>query len=122
MFIDIDNDSFSCDSPDEFEKQIGILLDMESAEAWISENGGSDDLPCLSVLVNDGEYVINYFGEDGSNYVSAGLEGDEREVSFCNGRYEVSGCQIILREDAKTAMLHFYKTHETSDEINWEEL
>ena len=122
MIIDIDNDSFMCDSFEAYEIQVKRIIDLESAEVWISENGGQDDLPSLSILINDGEYVINYFGEDGSNYVTVGLEGDEREVPFCNGQYDVAGYQIVSREDAMIAIPDFFNTHEPSERINWEEL
>ena len=122
MIIDIEKESIYCNSFDQYEAQVRKILDLKSAEVWISENGGQDDLPCLSILINDGEYVINYFGDDGSNYVTVGLEGDEREVPFCDGQYDVAGYQIISREEALTAIIDFFNTHEPSDEINWEEL
>lgn len=77
MIIDINNESITCDSFEIFETNLQRLLDLDSVEVWISEHGGPDDMPCMSILINDDKYVINYFGDDGINYVSSGNENDE---------------------------------------------
>lgn len=121
MIIEINNESISCDMYEIFKNELNQLLNLDSAEIWISEKGGQDGLPCLSILVNNEEYVINYFGDDGSNYVSVGRD-DDREVSFCDGTYDVAGYQIVSKEFALQSALYFFKTKNIFEELKWDEL
>ena len=122
MVIDSNNKLIDCPSLDEFTRQAEALLETDSAEVWISERGGQDDMPCLSILINRHEYVINYFGADGCNYASIGNENDDRSVSFCNGQYIIAGYQVIPKDAALTILLDFFRTLKPSEAIRWEEL
>ena len=122
MVVSIDNENIICDTFEEYRACINVKMELDSAEIWISENGGQDDLPCLGILINDDEVVINYFGEDGRNYVTVGHESDEREISFCAGQYDVAGYQIIDKTSAIKGILDFFDSKDISDHLRWEEL
>ena len=53
MIIQIDNESILCNSFEEYEVQIYKIFELKTAEIWISENGGQDELPCPSI-----EYIM----------------------------------------------------------------
>lgn len=122
MIIEINNDSIKCDSYEIFKENINKIFSLDSAEVWISENGGQGDLPCLGILINNDEYVINYFGDDESDFVSVGDENDEREVSFCDGAYDVAGYQIISKDNALERVMYFYREKNISHVLLWDEL
>lgn len=122
MVVSIDNENIICDTFEEYRACINVKMELDSAEIWISENGGQDDLPCLGILINDDEVVINYFGEDGRNFVTVGNESDEREISFCAGQYDVAGYQIIDKTSAIKGILDFFDSKGISDHLRWEEL
>lgn len=122
MIIQIDNESILCNSFDEFKVKMNKIFEMVSAEIWISENGEQDELPCLAILINNDEVVINYFGEDGSNFVTIGDEEDDRIISFCEGQYDVAGYQVIDKETAIKGICEYFDSQSMSDGLKWEEL
>ena len=122
MIIQIDNESILCNSSEEYEVQIYKIFEMKTAEIWISENGGQEELPCLSILINDEEVVINYFGEDECNFVTVGDEEDSRIISFCEGQYDVAGYQVIDKKTAIKGILDYFDSQSMSDNLQWEEL
>lgn len=42
MIIEINNESISCDIYEIFKNELNQLLNLDSAEIWISEKGGQD--------------------------------------------------------------------------------
>ena len=122
MVVSIGHENITCYTYEEYEKCISEKLALNDAEIWISENGGQDDLPCLGIIVNDDEVVINFFGKDEDNYVTVGNPSDEREISFCGGQYEVAGYQIIDKQSAIKGILAFFLSKDKSDDLQWEEL
>ena len=122
MFISVESENIGCNSFEEYEKCIFEKMQLKDAEIWISENGTQDDYPCLGILVKDDCVVINYFGEDETNFVTVGNNEDEEIVSFCNEQYEVAGYQIIDKKSACIAIMDFFLTKDKSDKLEWEEL
>lgn len=122
MVISVNENSYKCDTYEEYETCIGKAMEEENAEIWISESGSQDDLPCMSVLLKGDMAVINVFLEDGSNYVSSSGEDNDEIYEFCDGQYEVPDYQIIAKETALEAALHYFETEGMLDGIEWEEL
>lgn len=122
MIIQINNESIRCDTFEEYKTKTDKLFKLPSAEIWISESEEQYALPCLAVLINGDEAVINYFGEDESNYVTVGIETDERVTEFCGGQYEVAGYQVIDKETANKCVLDFFNSPGMSAASHWEQL
>lgn len=122
MVISVNENSYKCDTYEEYETCIGKAMEEENAEIWISESGSQDDLPCMSVLLKGDMAVINVFLEDGSNYVSSSEEDNDEVYEFCDGQYEVPDYQIIAKGTAIEAVLHYFETEGILESIDWEEL
>ncbi len=122
MIVSVDHNNISCESIDEFEKVIKQQLSLDSSEIWVSENGDTEEYPCMGILVNSTGVSLNHFGEDESCYASCSGDYNGEFVTFCDGQYEVHACQVISKEDALKALLDFYKDKGRSDSIKWDQL
>ena len=122
MIVSFGHNNVSCDNLNEFEKVIREQLSLDSSEVWVSVNGGTDDAPCLGILINSIGVSINHFGDDGSCYVTCGEDGGDTVIPFCDGQYEVYSYQIISKADALKAILDFYQNKGRSDSVKWEQL
>lgn len=122
MIVNCGHDSYNCENVEKFENVIQELLSNDSAEVWISQNGGKDDCPCLAVQINENNATINYFGEDGSCYSTFNGSRNDGFVTFCDGQYEIHSYQVISKEETLTAVLDFYHYKSRSDAIMWDQL
>ena len=122
MIVSFGHNNISCNDLNEFEALVNQQLSMDSAEIWISENGDTEECPCLAILVNENGAYVNYFGEDGSCHASYGKDGDDAIIPFCDGQYEVRSSQIISKSDALRAILAFFRNKGRSDLIQWQQL
>ena len=122
MIVSFGFNNISCNSLNEFEEVIKQQLSLDSLEMWVSENGGTQECPCLGILVNAVGVSINYFGDDGSCYAACGGDDDDTVIPFCNGQYEVVSYQVISKSDALNAIVAFYQNKERLESIKWEQL
>lgn len=122
MFISSNTGSFSCDSFETYKAALESCFQLEN-EIWCSRTE-EDKYPCLSILVKDGQAVVNYFEtEDGGEMlVSFGDEDAEDTVLFCGGQYEIAAWQVIPAADAMACALEFFHTQDAPSCIDWGEL
>lgn len=120
MVITIDHKNYLCNTKEDFGDCIRDILSGYSGEIWISERGLPEDLPCLGILTDEEQAVINYFARDGRNYVTAGDREKEGFCIFCDGQYEVHACQVIEKSQAEKGILAFYENGELPAMLQWE--
>ena len=72
MVVSITGGSFICSNLEEYRDRLLAIFSYYDGEIWISENGLTEDAPCLGILTGGDMSVISYFAEDGSNYVTLG--------------------------------------------------
>ena len=65
MIVSCGHDIYQCGDAGVFESIMQKLLAEKSAEVWISQNGEQDEYPCMALLVNENNAVLNHFGDDG---------------------------------------------------------
>jgi hypothetical protein len=122
MIVSCGHDIYQCGDAGVFESIMQKLLAEKSAEVWISQNGEQDEYPCMALLVNENNAVLNHFGDDGSCYSSCNGSAKEGFVSFCDGQYEIHADQIISKEEAMTALMDYYMNNGRSIKIQWNQL
>lgn len=122
MIVSCGHDIYQCGDAGVFESIMQKLLAEKSAEVWISQNGEQDEYPCMTLLVNENNAVLNHFGDDGSCYSSCNGSAKEGFVSFCDGQYEIHADQIISKEEAMTALMDYYMNNGRSIKIQWDQL
>ncbi len=122
MTVNCGHDSYQCNSVEEFEDLLPELLSKDSAEIWISSNGGQDDYPCLVILVNENSATISHFGEDGSCYSSCNGSTDDGFITFCDEQYEIHSYQVISKEEVLAAALDFCRDKSRSNAVRWDQL
>ena len=122
MVISVEGELIPCEEYEDYEIGINEMMSLESVELWISETGSPDDFPCLAVLLNGDQAVLNIFYKDGSNYVSSGSGSFDEIVPFYDGRYEIHGNQIISKTEAVVAVMDFFNTKDRSYLIDWERI
>ncbi|MEY8259414.1 Imm1 family immunity protein [Oscillospiraceae bacterium 50-60] len=114
--------SYSCPSFEEYESCLKACFASEAgSEIWCALEAGG--YPCLSILADGRQAVVNWFAEEGGD-MAASL-GDEEAagvVSFCGGQYETAAYQVISTDDAMKCALAFFHTQDCPDCIDWEEL
>jgi len=121
MFISSNTGSFQCGSFEEYKTNLEACFQQEN-EIWCSQTEESK-YPCLSILVQGDQAVVNYFAEeDGEMFASFGDENAEDMVQFCEGQYEIAAYQVIPATDAMKCALEFFHSQDIPDCIDWEEL
>ena len=121
MVISYDKNIISCASIEEYQRHLILAFSNLDDEIWISEYGKEDELPCIGILINGQDAVINFFSEE-INCVSVGNTNREDTINFCNGGYSVCGYQIVSKDIALKCAMDFYETKMCSQDIVWEEL
>ena len=122
MIVSCGHDIYRCDDAGVFESVMKKLLAEKSAEVWISQKGEQDEYPCMALLVNENNAVLNHFGDDGSCYSSCNGSAEDGFVSFCDGQYEIHSNQVISKDDALTALMDYFPDNGRSSDIQWEQL
>ena len=122
MIVSCGHDIYRCDDAGVFESVMKKLLAEKSAEVWISQIGEQDEYPCMALLVNENNAVLNHFGDDGSCYSSCNGSAEDGFVSFCDGQYEIHSNQVISKDDALTALMDYFPDNGRSSDIQWEQL
>ena len=121
MFISSNTGSFQCDSLEAYHAHLKSCFQQEN-EIWCSRTEEAK-YPCLAILVNGDQAVVNYFAEEGGEmFASFGNEDAEDSVLFCDGQYEVAAYQVIPAADATECALAFFHSQDVPDCIDWEEL
>lgn len=116
--------NFECNTMDEYRKALIKCFNTESDyEIWCSEEIGT--YPCIAILGNRNQAVINYFEEeDGNMYASLGDINQEGITEFRtkNEIYEVADYQLIPVEIAIKCTYEFFENLELPKCIKWEDL
>lgn len=124
MFIESNEGTIEVSALEEFKKELEQCFHVDGGnEIWCSMFGMPDDYPCLSILVNQTDAVVNYFADDNGNmFASIGDISQDGTVTFLGGQYEVAAYQIISGDLAMQAALQFFEKQERPNCIEWEDL
>ena len=122
MIVSCGHDIYQCDDAGVFKSIMQKLLAEKSAEVWISQKGEQDEYPCMALLVNENNAMLNHFGDDGSCYSSCNGSAEDGFVSFCDGQFEIHSNQVISKEEALTALMDYFPDKGRSSGIQWEQL
>lgn len=124
MFISSNLGTIQCTAFSEYEQHFRKCIHhLPGNEIWCSCNGGSEDYPCLSILANGEEAVVNYFSENNAEmFVSVGDLCRDGSVEFEGGQYEIASCQVIPLNAALECALQFFCSQEKPSCIEWDEL
>lgn len=124
MFIDSNEGTIEVSVLDDFKKELEQCFNADGGnDIWCSVRGMPDDYPCLAILVDQTNAVVNYFADDNGNmFASIGDISRDDTVKFLDGQYEVAAYQIISRDLAMQAALQFFVRQERPDCIEWEDL
>lgn len=124
MFIESNEGTIEVSVLEDFKKELEQCFHVDGGnEIWCSMLGMPDDYPCLSILVDQTDAVVNYFADDNGNmFASIGDTSQDDTVTFLDGQYEVAAYQIISGDLAMQAALQFFETQERPDCIEWEDL
>ena len=124
MLIVSDIGDFNCNTIEEYRKVLRRCVDIDTDyEIWCSEGEGT--YPCMTILGNHNQAVVNYFSEENGNmYASLGDVSQEGETEFKtnNSTYEIVDYQLIPLELAMKCVDEFYGRIELPVCIQWEEL
>lgn len=124
MFISSNLGTIQCTAFSDYERNFKECLHhLPSNEIWCSRNGGSDDYPCLSILVKGEDAVVNYFSENNAEmFVSVGDLSREGSVGFEGGQYEIAAYQVIPLNSALECALQFFYSQKKPSCMEWDEL
>lgn len=124
MFIESNEGTIEVSALEEFKKELEQCFNVDGGnDIWCSVHGMPDDYPCLAILVDQTNAVVNYFADDkGNMFASIGDISQDGTVKFLGGQYEVAAYQILSRDLAMQAALQFFEKQERPACIEWEDL